>query len=210
MLQAHVRRDICVFLEGGGLRRINELNPAYDPLRYVLLFPRGEPGWSLGIPIQGRRVLLPDHNPDMDNVHDPEHHYDDDAENDWLLGLHRWWGDDDPDPRDAWQGYSPSYMRGGGGSQDGLDEAQPHISPDSVMMVDRLDDSTLKPKALCTELSAEMKEPMDPESDEPPTSTGQPLIVDEPDDNNNHYPPFQHSMVSGSTLRGTSILFAQP
>lgn len=32
---------------------MNELNPAYDPLHYALLFPRGEPGWRIRIPING-------------------------------------------------------------------------------------------------------------------------------------------------------------
>ncbi|KAF8346239.1 hypothetical protein F5887DRAFT_824229, partial [Amanita rubescens] len=35
-------RDIVVRLQGGGLRRISHLNPAYSPLHYVLLFPHGE------------------------------------------------------------------------------------------------------------------------------------------------------------------------
>ncbi|KAG5549150.1 hypothetical protein RHGRI_014498 [Rhododendron griersonianum] len=40
-------RDIILHLEGNnGLMRINECHPAYLPLHYVLLFPRGELGWE--------------------------------------------------------------------------------------------------------------------------------------------------------------------
>jgi hypothetical protein len=38
-------RDIVLHLTGGTLKRISQLNPLYDPLHYVLLFPRGEQGW---------------------------------------------------------------------------------------------------------------------------------------------------------------------
>jgi hypothetical protein len=31
---------------GGGLQRMNELVPSYDPLQYPLLFLIGEDGWS--------------------------------------------------------------------------------------------------------------------------------------------------------------------
>jgi hypothetical protein len=39
------------------LVRISELHPAYDPLHFVLLHPRGEPGWQpniMGAPAQPR------------------------------------------------------------------------------------------------------------------------------------------------------------
>ncbi|KAG5549105.1 hypothetical protein RHGRI_014469 [Rhododendron griersonianum] len=40
-------RDIILHLRGdNGLMRINECHPAYLPLHYVLLFPRGELGWE--------------------------------------------------------------------------------------------------------------------------------------------------------------------
>lgn len=40
-------RDIILHLEGNnGLTQINECHPAYLPLHYVLLFPRGELGWE--------------------------------------------------------------------------------------------------------------------------------------------------------------------
>ncbi|KAI8536933.1 hypothetical protein RHMOL_Rhmol10G0295100 [Rhododendron molle] len=40
-------RDIVLHLRGNnGLMRVNECHPAYLPLHYVLLFPRGELGWE--------------------------------------------------------------------------------------------------------------------------------------------------------------------
>jgi hypothetical protein len=45
-------RDIVLRLQGGGLRRISHLNQAYATLHYVLLFPQGEEGWHLGMPLQ--------------------------------------------------------------------------------------------------------------------------------------------------------------
>ncbi len=43
-------RDIIVYMHGGGVRHISDQNPSYDPLHFVILFPRGEPGWEAGIP----------------------------------------------------------------------------------------------------------------------------------------------------------------
>ena len=43
-------RDIVVRKVGGGLHHISEFNQAFDPLHFVLLYPRGERGWGLGIP----------------------------------------------------------------------------------------------------------------------------------------------------------------
>ena len=37
-------------MQGGGLRHISEFNPAFDPLHFVLMYPRGEARWCLGIP----------------------------------------------------------------------------------------------------------------------------------------------------------------
>ena len=37
--------DIVVQLRGGSFQRVYDTNPAYVPLHYVLLFPRGEFGW---------------------------------------------------------------------------------------------------------------------------------------------------------------------
>ena len=44
------RRDIAVWCRGGGIQRLVESHPAYDPPHYVLLFTRGE---------QGRRQEFP-------------------------------------------------------------------------------------------------------------------------------------------------------
>ena len=38
-------RDIVLRLRSGPLHRISDLHPAYTPLQYPLLFPRGENGW---------------------------------------------------------------------------------------------------------------------------------------------------------------------
>jgi hypothetical protein len=53
------KRDIVLRLQGGQLRRISQLSHAYSTLHYVLLFPSGEEGWHLGIPLnipQGGRT----------------------------------------------------------------------------------------------------------------------------------------------------------
>jgi hypothetical protein len=42
-------RDIVVHERGGGLKPISELRSDYLPLRYPLLFPRGEEGWHQNI-----------------------------------------------------------------------------------------------------------------------------------------------------------------
>ena len=39
-------RDVVLRTSGGGLQRINEMNPSYDPLHYPLLFPFGDLGWA--------------------------------------------------------------------------------------------------------------------------------------------------------------------
>jgi hypothetical protein len=45
-------RDIVLELrQGGAKKRIYDSHPAYQPLVYVLLFPRGEHGWHPGIPL---------------------------------------------------------------------------------------------------------------------------------------------------------------
>ena len=44
-------RDIVVYRRSGSpLQRINDVNPFYLPLHYVLLFPTGQPGWHPKIP----------------------------------------------------------------------------------------------------------------------------------------------------------------
>jgi len=42
-------RDIVINKQDGNIKRISELNGAYDPLMYVLLFPYGEKGFELNI-----------------------------------------------------------------------------------------------------------------------------------------------------------------
>ena len=54
-------RDIVVRRrDSGHLQRMDALAPAYDPLQYPLLFPKGEDGWTTGITQQGssRRVTM--------------------------------------------------------------------------------------------------------------------------------------------------------
>jgi len=44
--QVNDGRDIILRPRNGGLQRISDLNSAYAPLHYVLLFPLGTPGWN--------------------------------------------------------------------------------------------------------------------------------------------------------------------
>jgi hypothetical protein len=37
--------DIIFLQRGGGLRRIRDMQPVYDPPHFPLLFPHGELGW---------------------------------------------------------------------------------------------------------------------------------------------------------------------
>jgi hypothetical protein len=39
-------RDLLLHLRGGGLQRISDRHPAYDPLNFTLLFPHGEISWN--------------------------------------------------------------------------------------------------------------------------------------------------------------------
>jgi hypothetical protein len=43
------RREIVLHSRAGPLKRISELHSAYLPLRYPLLHPHGEQGWSLSL-----------------------------------------------------------------------------------------------------------------------------------------------------------------
>ena len=45
-------RQILVHLRTGGVKRITDRPSAYDPLHYVLLFPRGEKGWTTYIQLR--------------------------------------------------------------------------------------------------------------------------------------------------------------
>ncbi|GBB91115.1 hypothetical protein RclHR1_18230005 [Rhizophagus clarus] len=40
-------RDILLRMHDGCLQRISEIHPSYDPLHYILLFPRGDDGWHI-------------------------------------------------------------------------------------------------------------------------------------------------------------------
>ncbi|KAL5180814.1 hypothetical protein HKD37_01G001872 [Glycine soja] len=44
------KRDIIIEKQSGLLKRIHELHPAYLPLQYPLLYPKGEDGYRLNIP----------------------------------------------------------------------------------------------------------------------------------------------------------------
>jgi len=51
--QNPTNRDICLRLHNKHLQRISETHPSYDSLHYVLLFPRGDDGWHINIPLIG-------------------------------------------------------------------------------------------------------------------------------------------------------------
>jgi hypothetical protein len=57
-LDSDVNRQIVVRLRGhtGALYILDELNSAYEPLHFVLLCPRGEPGWNVNM----RRSNVPE------------------------------------------------------------------------------------------------------------------------------------------------------
>jgi hypothetical protein len=74
-------RDIILHRVGGPLQRISEIHPAYTPLHYVLLFPYGECGWHVGIPLH-----------DAQGAHEGEDHdeeHDDDNEEPGLAVVQR-------------------------------------------------------------------------------------------------------------------------
>jgi Helitron helicase-like domain at N-terminus len=52
-VDAEAQRDIMVQLHSGVMKRIKDFSPFYQPLYYVLLFPNGELGWQLKIPLRG-------------------------------------------------------------------------------------------------------------------------------------------------------------
>eukprot|EP00116_Pleurobrachia_bachei_P000686 sb/3460948/ len=41
--------DVILHLRDGGIKRINQLNRSYDPMHYVLIYPRGTAGYSLSL-----------------------------------------------------------------------------------------------------------------------------------------------------------------
>ncbi len=49
-------RDVIIQQRyGGGLQRMNELAPSYDPLQYLLLFLAGEDRWSENLRLQNNQ-----------------------------------------------------------------------------------------------------------------------------------------------------------
>ncbi len=44
-------RDIILRMHDGGLQRISETHPFYNPLHYVLLFSHDDDGWYVDIPL---------------------------------------------------------------------------------------------------------------------------------------------------------------
>ena len=54
-------RDVVVHLRSGGVRRLSELNPTVHPLHYPLLFPYGDHGWEIGIPLARRPAATASH-----------------------------------------------------------------------------------------------------------------------------------------------------
>ncbi|CAG8688462.1 9249_t:CDS:2 [Dentiscutata erythropus] len=58
IIHGHRTHDICRYnaltsSEVAAIMRISEFHPSYDPLYYVLLFPRGDDGWHINIPLIG-------------------------------------------------------------------------------------------------------------------------------------------------------------
>ncbi|KIJ32889.1 hypothetical protein M422DRAFT_183878 [Sphaerobolus stellatus SS14] len=53
--QPYDKRDIILYLRGGGVCRIDEGSPYYTPLHYVLLFPKGDFGWHWSMRLQPGR-----------------------------------------------------------------------------------------------------------------------------------------------------------
>jgi hypothetical protein len=68
------KRDVVIAQQAGPFQRISELHVGYMALHYPLLFPYGEDGWHLNIPLNG--VVVQDANADLDEDHVEklEHH----------------------------------------------------------------------------------------------------------------------------------------
>lgn len=73
--QAAAHRDVMYITKQGDIRHINETHSFYDPLHYVLLFPRGDLGWH-------PRILLRDANADDDQDVEDNDAQDDDDDDD--------------------------------------------------------------------------------------------------------------------------------
>ena len=51
-VSSHHARQIVLYQRGGALQNIQSNNAAFEPLHFVLLFPRGEEGWHPHIPLR--------------------------------------------------------------------------------------------------------------------------------------------------------------
>jgi hypothetical protein len=55
-------RDLILRTTSGSLQRIRSCNQAYNSLSYPLLFPRGDPGWHIGLVRRdGKKITLMDY-----------------------------------------------------------------------------------------------------------------------------------------------------
>jgi hypothetical protein len=80
-LEAH---DIVLFIRGGGLKQINEMNPIYHSLHFVLLFPTGQLSWHPNLEFKAAdHEDLPD-----ERVENHSWHLEKKLLN---LRLKRWW-----------------------------------------------------------------------------------------------------------------------
>jgi hypothetical protein len=64
------RRDIIVAQQASPFQHISELHVGYMALHYPLLFPYGEDGWHLNIPLNG---VVTDVDLDEDHAKESEH-----------------------------------------------------------------------------------------------------------------------------------------
>jgi len=81
--QKEESRDVVLHLKAGPLKWIYETHPAYQPLLYVLLFPRGEHGWHSHIPLtleDGQAAYIPEHHEDENRDAGEEPDNDDDQD----------------------------------------------------------------------------------------------------------------------------------
>ena len=66
-------QDIVVQLRGGDLKRIHHGSPAYIPLHYTLIYPKGDQGWHYHMTLaQGQESRGPAHNSDDNNEGESE------------------------------------------------------------------------------------------------------------------------------------------
>ena len=48
-INPNCNRDVLITLNNGKMQKVSTLSECYDPLRYVMMFPQGDPGWRLGL-----------------------------------------------------------------------------------------------------------------------------------------------------------------